>query len=580
VTQVLHHRLREAPRAPPLPPEPEPEPEESAGESTRAARLDWLVGGLTVGLYLVGQLVLLEGPHPFDPAWYFRAAVDFPDISADLFTLRIGLVALVRLAVLAFGPSEAALYAVPLLSGVLLVSAVFGIMLLLFRDRVLAAAAALVTGLNVNYLANSSHIFPDITATATFSAAFLCLLLAGRIQEEEGRRWATTALVAFAGVLLGWSYLVREFSPILLPAVVALAVLLRFPPRRTALLAGTALATILLEPVAGLVGRGEPFVRARLLLSRGDLEIDPGLERRMKPVQEQLDNLLDTLVVFPRLLLAWSSGWLFLVLVAVFLVALVLLRDRRLLLLGVWFGTFFAAMALIGLGSLSSGRWILNITNIRYWYPIFPPLVMGAFGGLWLLVRSKLDGRLGARVAQAGALSLAALVLLPGFAEFSSCSRAEAWRNDPAARWHELRSWFATPEAARFETVWTDLHTGRLLPAFTSSTFGTPLWEGDIATLGPSRRVKPGDEASALLLVHKDRWGRSTNARRTLRELRRRWVPLFVSSDRRMVVLAPKSSGAARVPRLGHWWRLSSTFVPQAAPGTCGRSPYAPAKSR
>ena len=568
-----HHSL-ETPRAPPQ------EPEEPSRGSTRAARLDWLVGGVTVGLYLIGQLVLLEGPHPFDPAWYFRAAVDFPDISADLFTLRIGLVAVVHLAVLAFGPSEAALYAVPLLSGVVLVAAVFATMLLLFRDRVLASAAALVTGLNVNYLVNSSHIFPDITATAAFSAAFLCLLLAGRVGEEEGRRWAPTVLVACAGVLLGWSYLVREFSPILLPVAVALAVLFRFPPRRAAVLAGTAFATVLLEPLAGLVGRGEPFVRARLLLSRGDLEIDPGLERRMKPVRDQLDNLLDTVVVFPRLLLSWSSGWLFLVLAALFVVALVLLRDRRLLLLGIWFGTFFAAMAVVGLGSLSSGRWILNITNVRYWYPIFPPLVMGGFGGLWLLVRSRLGGRLGARVAQAGALSLASAVLVPGFVEFSSCSRAEAWRNDPAARWHELRSWLATPKAARFETVWTDLHTGRLLPAFTSSTFGSTLWEGDVATLGPSRRVPAGEEGASLLLVHKDRWGRSTEARRSLRELRRRWTALFVSSDRRMVVLAHESSGAARVPGAGHWWRLSSTFVPQAAPGTCGRSPYAPAKGR
>jgi hypothetical protein len=573
VTQVLHHRSRETPRAPPQAPE-EPSP-----ASTRATRLDWLVGVITVGLYLIGQLVLLQGPHPFDPAWYFRAAVDFPDVSADLFTLRIGLVALVHLAVLAFGPSEAALYAVPLLSGVVLVGAVFATMLLLFRDRVVAAAAALVTGLNVNYLVNSSHIFPDITATAAFSAAFLCLLLAGRAEEGAGRRRPPTALVGCAGVLLGWSYLVREFSPILLPAVVALVVLLRFPPRRTAVLAGAALATILLEPLAGLVGRGEPFVRARLLLSRGELEIDPGLERRMKPVQEQLDNLLDTLVVFPRLLLAWSSGWFFLVLLALFVAALVLLRDRRLLLLGIWFGTFFAAMAVIGLGSLSSGRWILNVTNVRYWYPIFPPLVMGAFGGLWLLVRSKVDGRVGVRLAHVGALSVASVVLLPGFAEFSSCSSAQAWRNDPAARWHELRSWLATPEAARFDTVWTDLHTGRLLPAFTASTFGAPLWEGEIATLGPTRMVAPGEEESSLLLVHKDRWGRSTEARRILRELRHEWRALFVSSDRRMVALAHESS-ARPARRAGHWWRVASTFVPQAAPGTCGRSPYAPAKGR
>jgi hypothetical protein len=547
----------------------------------RSRRLDWVIGALTVGVYLVGQLVFLQGPHPYDPAWYFRAGVDFPDVSADLFTLRIGLVALVHLAVLALGPSEAALYAVPLLSGLALVGTVFATMLLLFRDRVLAAAAALVTGLNVNYLVNSSHIFPDVTATATFTAAFLCLLLAGRDEEETRRRWAPTVLVVCAGVLLGWSYLVREFSPILVPVVVALVVLLRFPPRRTAILVGTTLTTVLLEPLAGLVGRGEPFVRARLLLSRGDLQIDPGLERRMTHVQERLDSLFDTVVVYPRLLLAWSSGWLFLVLIALFLVAMVLVRDRRLLLLAIWFGTFFAVMAVVGLGSLSSGRWILNITNVRYWYPIFPPLVMGAFGGLWLLVRSRLDGRFGTRAARAAALSLASVVLVPGFVEFSSCSRAEAWRNDPAARWHELRSWLSTREAARFEILWTDLHTERLLPAFAASTFGDTLWPGDFATLGPSRSVPPGEQKASLILVHKDRWGMSAAARRGLRELRDQWSPLFVSSDRRMVVLAHESAGVAgSMPGAGHWWRVSSSFVPQATPGTCGRSPYAPAKRR
>jgi hypothetical protein len=297
----------------------------------------------------------------------------------------------------------------------------------------------------------------------------------------------------------------------------------------------------------------------------------------MAPVQERLGDVSDTLLVFPRLLLAWSSGWAYLLLAVIFLVALVLYRDRRLVLMAIWFSTFFVLMAALGLGSLSSGRWILNITNVRYWYPIFPALVMGAFGGLWLLARN----RLGLRVAQAGAVSAAALVLVPGFAEFSACSRAEAWRNDPPARWHELRSWLSTSEAARFETVWTDLSTSRLLPAYTASTFGTTLWEGDVETLGPSAEVPAATRASALILVHKDRWGRSAHARKRLAALRREWSPLFVSSDRRMVVLAHETAGTREaVLRAGKWWRVSTAFVPQAAPGTCGRSPYAPASTR
>src|SRR5262245_44988907 len=119
-----------------------PEPEPTASPSWRAPGLDWAAGGITVALYLVGQLLFLQGPHPFDPSWYFYTAIDFPDVEPDLFTLRIGLLGPVHAAILAFGPSEAALYAVPLLSGVLLVASVFATMLLFFHDRVLAAVAA------------------------------------------------------------------------------------------------------------------------------------------------------------------------------------------------------------------------------------------------------------------------------------------------------------------------------------------------------------------------------------------------------------------------------------------------------
>jgi hypothetical protein len=343
-------------------------------------------------------------------------------------------------------------------------------------------------------------------------------------------------------------------------------------------LAGSALATILLEPLAGLfAARGEPFVRLRLLLSRGDVPIEPALERRLAEGQERVDNIFESVLVFPRLLLTWSTGWVFLGLAALFLAALVRFRDRRLLLLAIWFGSYFAVLAVVGLGSLSSGRWILNITNIRYWYPVFPPLVMGGFAGLWLLVRSRFDENPGIRLAQASALALVALVLAPGFVEFSACSRKDAWRNDPAARWHELRSWLATSDAARFDTVWTDLETERLLPAYTTTTFGRRLWDGNIEILGLALREPPGPYDESLILVHKDRWRSHPGAARRLEELRDEWSPLFVSSDRRMIVLAYKSAGvrgAEVIP--GEWWHLSTGFVPQATPGTCGRNPYLP----
>ena len=553
---------QEAPR------EPLPVGEPPVSRPSRTARLDWAVGAAVVALYLVVQLVFLQGPHPFDPSWYFRAASDFPDVEADLFTLRIGLLAPVSAAILVFGPSEAALYAVPLLSGMALVAAVFATMLLLFRDRVLAGAAALVTGLNVNYLVNSSQIFPDVTATATFTAAFLCLLLGGLRPDARTKSWMPTVAVVCGGVLLGWSYLVREFSPILLPAVVAVVLLLGYSLRRVALLAGAALATAALELVYGWAYAGDPVVHARLLLERGQGDaVEGGV--RMAYIQDQLGSLFDTLLVFPRLLLAWDTGWVFILLAALALFALVRLRDRRLWLLAAWFLSFLVVMAIVGLGSFSSGHWVLNITNIRYWYPIFPPLVMGAFGGLWLLLRRRFDGPRGLRAAQLAAVALAAVVLLPGFREYSGCEGREAWRNDPATRWHELRSWFSTPEAAQKNVVWTDRFTSRLLPAYTGSTFGREIWDGEIETLESLGDVPPA--AGTLLLVHKDRWIAWEDGPEALEGLRDEWSPLFVTSDQRMVVLGALGNGGTAGTV---WWELWTGFVAAAPGGTCGRNPY------
>jgi hypothetical protein len=293
-----------------------------------AERLDWVVACVVLLLCAIGLLVFLQGPNPFDPATYFKAAIDFPHGAPNLFTLRIGLTIPVRVAVLAFGASEASLYAIPIASGLALAAAVYGTMLVLFRDRVLAAGAALVTVLNPVYLLNASSIFPDTTATATFAAGFFCLVLGARATERGESQRRQTAAVVLAGVFFGWTYLIREFSPILLPAVAAAALLLRYPPRRMLMLAAAALATAGLDLVYGGLRTGNPFKHAERLVSHA--KAAPGSQGRTEHIQSQLESVLDTIAVFPRLLLSWESGWLLLFLLALFVAALALIRDRRL----------------------------------------------------------------------------------------------------------------------------------------------------------------------------------------------------------------------------------------------------------
>jgi hypothetical protein len=541
----------------------------------RGTVLDLAVGGVVLGVYLVVQLVLLLGPRPLDPARYFDAAVDFPDIPVDLWTLRIGLIAPVRLAVLVFGPSEASYYAVPIAVGLVLTAAVYGTMLLLFRDRVLAAAAALVTVLNAPFLFTSSYIYPDTSATATFTAGFFFLVLAAVRAERDDPGWVPAAATASAGVLFGWSYLIREFSPFLLPAVAVAVVLLRLPLRRVAILAGAAVVTAGLELVYGLIRYDEPFIHVRQLLDRNHSEFSRPRAVRIEHIQAQLDNVFDSLLVGPRLLLAWDSGWLLLLVVAIFLVSLVLVHDRRLLLFAAWFFSFWAIMVGIGLGELPSGRWILNVTNVRYWYPALPPLVMGAFAGLWLLVQKWSPGRRGVLLAQVAAALLAVVVVTPGVAEFRNCAAQQAWWNDPSKRWTELRSWLATPDAQRFGTISTDWMSERLAQAYVASTFGNRVWEGDVESFALARPIRPASPLeTSLVLVHKDRLLPFSQSRKRLQELRSDWTPVFSTTDRRMVVLAHVSAGVrTREPAERGWWRLGAPAA-RSNPGACGRSPY------
>jgi hypothetical protein len=545
----------------------EPAAEVSLVRPRSGTLLDVAVGGAVVLVCGIALIAFLQGPHPFDPAKYFETAVHFPHVALDLWTLRIGLVGLVSAAVLVLGPSEASLYAVPIATGLLLAAAVYGTMLVLFRDRVAAGAAALVTTLNPVYLRNASSILPDTTATATFAAGFLCLILGGEGPWQRASARRKDVVAALAGVLFGATYLIREFSPILLPAVVAAVLLLRYPPRRILVLSGAALAAAALELLYGAARAGDPFLHAHELLERGA----EGAVR----VQARLDAA-QMLLLFPRLVLSWRSGWLLLLLLVLFGVALAVTRDRRLWILAAWSVSFWVVMTALGLVSLRSETWILNITNVRYWYPILPPIVMGGFGGLVLLGRRFAPVATAARIVPIAAAALTLVLLAPGLAEFRSCAARDGWKTDPRARWVDLRGWFGTPEADRYDRLWTDWRTQRLVPAYTSTTFGRELWGGELHAFHEldAATVAAAERANGVILIHKDHlWRDVPRPGASLLALRDDWAPIFVSGDGNTLVLAHDPPAAELAAAPGTWWvRGPTADIP--APGTCGLGPY------
>jgi hypothetical protein len=529
------------------------------------SRIDVLVGGAVVLVFALVQGALLRGPRPWDPARYWDSAVHFAHPEPDLFNLRIGVILPVRVAVVLYGPSEAALYTVPLLAGMVLTAAVFGTMLLLFDDRVVAAGAALATSLSAYYLIYSSFIFPDPLATAAFTAGIFFLVLGSR--RESSRRRIVS--VVAAGALFAWAYLVREFSPlVLLPALVAALVVLRYKLRDALVLAAAALATWVAEPLYGLVRYDEPFLHLRFLTGRGGEPISQGRLARVEHIQGQLDNVFDTLVVFPRLLVTWHVGWVFLGLLVLFGVALAVTRDRRLALLAAWLLSFWAVMAVLGLFTLSSGRWLLNITNIRYWSPALPPLVMGAFGGLALLASGR------PRVRRIPILSAAVAVVtlsavVPGVAQYRSCTRF--WPADPLGRWHELRSWLGTSEAQHYRVLLTDPQSRRYISAYSHSLFGKSLWDGQVNGVGRAGELVPTTApADTLVLVDRDEF----RFRDALQRIRVGWAPVFSSSDGMMVALAARGPARADAVTSEQWWQLPRDPLGSPRAQTCAMQPY------
>lgn len=536
---------------------------------TRERRLDWAAGLVVLGVYAVVQLLLLQGPRIYDPETYFNAGRDFPDLFASRWTLRLGLVLPIHAAIRVFGESEAALYAVPFASGLLLAGASYAAMLLLFRDRLLAAAAALAIVLNGYFLLNSSSIFPDTTATATFTAALACLV-AGRTRPANGRRFSpeTVALVV-AGVLFGWTLLVRELDIVLVPALAVAAFLLGYRARKLALLAAAALATVALDPLYGVLRFGDPIKHVRAIATRNNT-VQPKNFERFDRFHEQMHDILDTVLAFPNLLLRWPGGWVFILFVAIFVLALGLFRDRRLWLLAVWCFGFWAFMAVVGVGELPSGKWILNITNIRYWYAIFPPLVMGAFGALALVGwKGPLAARLGISLVHVAAVALLVLAVVPGVVEYDRCSSLDetqnVWVSEPVERWRELRGWFATPQADAFDVVKTGWVTSSFVTVFAKTTFGGRLWDGDVKGSRTLLTFRPGSRLGrTLVIVDKDR-----AAARQLSKLRRDWRPVFVTQDGKLGVLA-HASAATSAASSGRWsWELGDRKADAAEAAHC-----------
>ncbi|WP_020573476.1 glycosyltransferase family 39 protein [Actinopolymorpha alba] len=499
----------------------------------RGRRLTMLVGGLlALGVGIV-EVIYRLAPYPSDQLNYFEAARDFPShpTYAGLHQfLRHGLIIPMWLAQQVFGYSQVAYLIVPMLASVGLAVGVYVLGVLLF-NRVVGVGAAILTIGNSIVFPDLTAPLPDLPATTLFCwAVVLAVALRQRGTLVTATRSRETATLIGLGVLLGWSYLTREYIVFVWPLIPIL--LVRKIPVRRLLWILLPLAVVGLgESILNAVVFGDPLARLHASASHGD---------GTPPVTDFLGHSREWYLT--RLTAVTGSTPEGTLLKAA-LVATVLggFLSRRLALLLAWAASFYVPLVALG-GFLDPDAPMLRILKERYWLPLVPAVMLSATAGLWLLVRGGAPAIPFLRsrgVLIAGIVTLAAVAVPVTVAEQARRQPTPAtatYAANGGTGLEEFRSWLAG-EGPEVTTLWTERRAIRLVRIFVNGAVGGPIWNGRLETWSPVAG-KPRPAAGDYVFLYSARSRVCNPCRANAEALLGRtvsvpsgWRPVFASSD-------------------------------------------------
>jgi hypothetical protein len=446
---------------------------------------DWAVAGFLALGYLAIQILLLEAPFRRDPFFYFDAADHPLDLVPEHKTTRLGLLLPVWLAQRFFGFSEAAFYALPFVIGVVLVVSTYILGRLLFGRTVGVTAAVLIV-FNPLVLTRSSQIWPDLPATALFTAGIALLIWVAR-RIEAGGGWTPRIhlLLVMVGLIFGAAYLSKEVVVFLGPLVLFVWWQFGLPWRKLWWVAGASLVVLACEFAWNALAFGDPLARIDVLFGR--LGTSKGNVVRQVTAREFQGTALKALTALPRLLLRETGGWLFLVLAGSLAVAAIVDRSRRFLVVGLWlFGLWFLFSA-IGWFEKPGGGRVLRLDKIRYWFPVLPALFVGGIAAI-IEFAKRLD-RWRSLVIAAPIVFSAIFI---GFTATATVGDDNYFINRDNG-YREIRTWLAT-DAQQYDILWSDTNSLRLADMYSETSFGGDVWRGHLKSLAPTvtNRFLPG----------------------------------------------------------------------------------------
>ncbi|MEQ4206058.1 hypothetical protein [Actinopolymorpha sp. B9G3] len=489
---------------------------------------------LALGVAAIAVLYRLS-PYPSDQLNYFDAAREFPHRSStgggEHQLLRIGLIVPLRLAQMLFGYSQGAYLLVPTLAAIGLAVAVYALGVLLFNRTVGFAAAVLTVG--------NSIVFTDLTAPLPdlLATALLCGAVALTLAIRQGRHVVTASArrqagaLVMVGILLGWSYLTREYIVFCWPLVPFL-LWKRLPYRRLLWIVAPLTAIGLVELGLNAAASGDALARLHASASHGQSPRSTSFIGHSR--QWYLSRPAAILGGTPE------GTWLKAALLATVAAPLI---SRRLAFLAGWAAIF--ALPLIALGGfLDPDHPMLRITKERYWIPLMPAVYLCAVAGVWLLARNRatvvpaLRGR--SRVV-ATWVTLAVVAVPVGIAQHARMTEPTPQNASFAAnggvQLEHLRPWL-DQHSTGVTTVWAEPRTYRLVKLFATGTFGGPVWSGELKLWLPGAshpQPLPGD----YVVLYSPRSGVCGPCRDNAEALLgspvhvpASWQPAFISSRR------------------------------------------------
>jgi hypothetical protein len=465
-------------------------PEPTAASPRRGAllRKDLPVGAALACGWLIIMLAHLRLPYPSDQLNYMTAAARFPHPVTETTEMhqvtRFGLVVPARLAIALFGYSQAAYHVVPVLATLTLLLGTYAAGSLLFA-RPVGAAGAVVVVAATPVFRDSTDLLPDVLAAGLFTVALAMAVAIRRGHLTPGR-----GVLLSLGLLLGWSYLVREFIVFVWPLV---AVLVFRRVRWPGLLwvAAPIAALGLAETLLCWAVYGDALARLRAVTGHGSAPSPPEIAStyRDKPRRLYLLRLPATLDDYPE------GAWLVLLLRLTVLGGVV--RPRRFAIPAAWCALLWIPLSLLG-GVIDPSAPKLRLQLIRYWFPIFPAFVLGGLGVVWLTGRFVGARMRGPAAARRLTVALPVTVVLVT-AALAAGTSARGWWASPdtraggETRFEGMRSWLSR-HGGQGRTVWADERTSKILEIYRHGPFGGVAWPGHVGRPAGDRPAPaPGD---------------------------------------------------------------------------------------